>query len=345
VFKWLDKKSAEAEMRRHKVTYSIVEMDLAELDWPKSLAEQKRLEVPKGGYDPLVATSIGIDMLERYEAERCIVQVPTMKGARPWLHDGRHRVAGFREAFPDAKRIQVYAVCITDPETLDMFPRLINSHESSLGFSHKERVDQARHGMIKWGWAVKEAAGKFGLKPNAIYADEQVDTVKRGVADIPGAADLNKSILRMLHPLFLGDATVGRAVVRTLLDYKVGHVESLSLIADVKRAGTTSEARKDELRRWRDNLEARLYPPAAAKGAKAKAGGNGAVTGGRIAGIATHVWATLIRNLTGLDKVLDQHRTAGALQISDPVRAKQVEKLANRIVRRLSELSLKEVMS
>lgn len=297
----------ESWIRARKLKYEFTKRRYMDIDWQKGRENQARLTAGPNGLDLITVNGYGAKMLEGENFPATVLYQPPGKGAKPWPLAGNHRGAAYGEAFPNAKtdgtEIECYVITdVRDNVMLDMAPRLLNSMESTLGFSKEERIAQARYAHETHGWPVAFAAQEFGISPSQIYAASSVEEVREEIKDIPGSSKIAPSTLQRVHAI--QNPRLRKDVVRVLVEHDIKGNEAKTIIADVAKYRDDSD-RFRQLGEWRDILDRRAEPK--------KKREKGTLEFPR------QVRDTFLKDLARLAKVLKTKPTLEQLQITDPV--------------------------
>lgn len=296
--RWIKDQKVESKNRSLGIPFEVEKVPIKKMDLAEGLRRQARM-IQK--LDDNTVLILAQDMLKPEAAfPYCVFQKPP-HGALMWPWSGNHRMAAFSLAFPEVEEVDAYVVCIKDPVMMDLYPRSINALESPLGFGKEERVAHARWMMDQHSISAKEVAEHFGIKVEWLYRANQVEEVRRIVADIPKANGLAMSLLTKLGPI--NNTNVMKATARLLCDYGVKGNEALQVIADIRQHSNELQM-MSELGRWERILETRKVPKKRVKGAPE---------------FSRSVRENFLRHLTGLAKLLEKHNTQERLQLTDPV--------------------------
>jgi hypothetical protein len=314
--RWVKDNKVEANMRSLGIKFEVETVPFNKIDLHEGIRRQARL---LGKLNDDYVVSLGVDMDKPDAAfPMCILQKPP-RGTY-WSWSGNHRLAAYRLVYGDsAAPIDAYIVCLSDAVMIDLFPRVVNSWESGIGFSREEKIANARWLVQKHNMPVKEAAALFGLKSEWLSRANRGAEIKTKLVESGVSCNgISNSVLVEMHKIS-DNLNVLKSTAAFLAKNKIKGNDAQQVIADVKRGNTELQC-LSEIARWEKVIEERKAP-------KLKSERKVMTT------LATR--AQFIRNLTGLGKILARCTTLAQLQCLD--------KTDQEVIRR-NWLNIKRVM-
>ncbi len=332
-FRWTKDPKTDANLRSMGLVPEEIIILRSQVDAEEGLRRQARM-IAKLNEDWVLQLSL--KMSEEDAAFPMIVlQKPATPKSKFWVWSGNHRLAAFDLAYPDATTLTAYVVNVRDGVTMDLLPRIVNVWESGIGFSREEKVMNARWAIENHSMSTVEAARMFGVKPEWIYAVNSAEEAKKLVADVPGASAFSASILKRLHTIS-SNLNILKGVASILTKYGVRGSEAYTVIDDVRRQSTELQ-QQGELAKWEKIFQQRMTPPTQ-EPEREKPGRPKAIRPPAKALFTATTREAFLRNLTGLDKVLERADTKNKLQLTDPADLAVAEKNWRRVKTKMDSI-------
>lgn len=325
--KWVKDQKCEPFMRKLGIKFETETVQLSNIDPQEGLRRQARLI---GKLNEVAVDTMAIQMLDEDAAFPMIILQKPPHG-KMWVWSGNHRLRAFGEAWPAEKTIEAYVTCISDPVTIDMFPRGINCLESSIGFSHEERLANAVWMMEHHSVPAKEAGEFFGVKTEAIYSGRRAEQIKAELNQFGIKTNgMPKSTLNKLATES-DNKNVLRASARVVAEYDLKGDEVARFIQDVK-GEKTEGAKLVQIDKWAALLEERRKPKTGRKIV-------------RKVRVETPIRERFLKDITDLAKVLEKYDTLEKLQCTDPADREILAKHWPMILHVMTKIAKQEVKS
>lgn len=317
--RFIKDQKVETNLRRMGIPYEIcTSIPLEKIDWDEGIRRQTRL-INKLDEDSVL--TMALNMQKEDAAFPMIILQKVLHGLYwPWA--GNHRGAAYKLAYPDAKTIDAYVVCIKDPAMMDYFPRVTNCWESQLGYSKENRIIDALWMMENHSFTAAQVAADMGLKVEWLYRASNVEEVKKTVEDVPGGDTLPKNVYEKLFAIHKTHANIVKTAVRVIVMNNLRSGDALHLISDIKKCRTENQM-YGELARWETLLNVRKEPKKREKGTM---------------GLSRPVRAQFLKSLTSLAKILSEKDSFNKLQITNAVDIENVKRSWNIIRNTMSKI-------